>query len=84
LHQRKNHNYSQPQSLQLEIQNYNLQQQPVSLNYNPSWNYQYGGNNFTQDDYTITVAADSEGTYDVSQCLPSPPNLPKPRNITQV
>ena len=44
----KNSNYSQPQSLQLEIQNYNLQQQPVSLNYNPSWNYQYGGNNFTQ------------------------------------
>ena len=36
------------------------------------------------DDYTITVAADSEGTYDVSQCLPSPLNLPKLRNITQV
>ena len=34
------------------------------------------------DDYTITVAA--EGTYDVSQCLPTPPSLPKPRNITQV
>jgi hypothetical protein len=51
----KNYNYSQPQSLQLEIQNYNLQQQPVSLNYNPSWNYQYGGNNFTQGNLLKSV-----------------------------
>ena len=82
----KNYSCSQPQSLQHESQNYSLQhqQQPVSLHYNPSWNYHRNSHHNPPDEYTITVAAGGGGTYDVTQCLPTPPVMPKPRNITQV
>ena len=72
----KNYNYSQPQSLQLESSqnNYSLtQQQPVSLHYNPdynpSWNYQYGGNNFTQGNL---LRGTVNGAARVGSCVSSP------------